>query len=367
MDPGIEKVIRALNEGDDVVGRWHGALSAVGELMEAFPVRVWAFSAESNETFLDYITPGYPEAAQREYDARFQKSDPRVDAASRRPGRSHSCVETMPPEFEKSELVQDFLNRSDVDARWGLIHMARTTDGNVLNIGCARSKNQEPFLPSDKQQFDEAVRFLKRALELDTRVASLVRQKNAMTDVLDALSDAVMVVAEDLRILHLNAKAAALIGSGLGLRLKHGRLSAVQPEQQSALERIVASALNASLELAQTTVLHAGKGLPTLVRAYRLPTASPLATPAPMRQCVLIMRGGRHLDSGVDAVLRSFGLTSAELKLVRRLLQGVRLHECATETGVSTETVRSQLKSAHQKIGVRRQSELIRLLSQYAH
>jgi DNA-binding CsgD family transcriptional regulator len=50
---------------------------------------------------------------------------------------------------------------------------------------------------------------------------------------------------------------------------------------------------------------------------------------------------------------------------VRCLLQGARLSSVAKSLNVSIETVRSQLKSAHGKIGVTRQSELVRVLSQY--
>jgi DNA-binding CsgD family transcriptional regulator len=216
-------------------------------------------------------------------------------------------------------------------------------------------------------RFDLALPLLKRSLELDARIVSLRQQKSALADTLDVLSDPVIVVSHDMHVLHLNARAAALIGSDLGLRLKHGKLCAVHPAENSALKRIVAGASVSDVELGQTAVLRSVKGLPTLVRAYRLPAASVLPVPTLVRQCALIFKTGSHLDSGVDTVLRSFGLTGAELKLVRRLLQGARLRDCAQEAGVSTETVRSQLKSAHQKVGVRRQSELIRLLSQYTY
>ena len=54
-----------------------------------------------------------------------------------------------------------------------------------------------------------------------------------------------------------------------------------------------------------------------------------------------------------------FGLTSAEARLVLRLVSGDSLRAAAKALGVQYETVRTHLKSIFQKTGTRRQAELV--------
>lgn len=66
----------------------------------------------------------------------------------------------------------------------------------------------------------------------------------------------------------------------------------------------------------------------------------------------------------VDRLLltRMFGLTPAEARVAARLVEGQSLHLIAAESGNSLQTVRSQLQSVFDKLAVRRQSALVRML-----
>jgi DNA-binding CsgD family transcriptional regulator len=58
-----------------------------------------------------------------------------------------------------------------------------------------------------------------------------------------------------------------------------------------------------------------------------------------------------------------FGLTRAESRLTIALLAGKTMRELAADSGVQITTARTQLSSVLRKVGVTRQAELIRLLS----
>jgi len=60
----------------------------------------------------------------------------------------------------------------------------------------------------------------------------------------------------------------------------------------------------------------------------------------------------------------SFGLTPAETRLAARLKDGLTLKEAADELGVSVNTVRNQLRAVFDKMGLNRQSDLVRALTQ---
>jgi pimeloyl-ACP methyl ester carboxylesterase/DNA-binding CsgD family transcriptional regulator len=64
------------------------------------------------------------------------------------------------------------------------------------------------------------------------------------------------------------------------------------------------------------------------------------------------------------SIRESFGLTPAETRLAARLKDGLTLKEAAGDLGVSVNTVRNQLRAIFEKMGLNRQSELVRALTQ---
>ncbi len=78
-------------------------------------------------------------------------------------------------------------------------------------------------------------------------------------------------------------------------------------------------------------------------------------------------RAGPEFDTLVSKfVADRFDLTHAEFALVRELLLGGTLREIADRLGKSWETIRSQIKSLTNKLGVRSQSDVLRMLNQAA-
>jgi len=67
-----------------------------------------------------------------------------------------------------------------------------------------------------------------------------------------------------------------------------------------------------------------------------------------------------------QALKASFGLTPAETRLATILRDGASLAEAADELGVALNTTRNQLRAIFEKMGLRRQTDLVRALSQLA-
>lgn len=66
----------------------------------------------------------------------------------------------------------------------------------------------------------------------------------------------------------------------------------------------------------------------------------------------------------VESLRGSFGLTPAESRLAGLMREGLSLQECADELAVSVNTARNQLRAIFEKMGVKRQVDLVRALSQ---
>ena len=62
----------------------------------------------------------------------------------------------------------------------------------------------------------------------------------------------------------------------------------------------------------------------------------------------------------IDALVQLFGLTPAEARIAALIANGQSIQDIVSSTGNSSNTVRSQLRAIFSKLGVRRQSQLIR-------
>ncbi|MEH6404735.1 MAG: LuxR C-terminal-related transcriptional regulator [Sneathiella sp.] len=73
---------------------------------------------------------------------------------------------------------------------------------------------------------------------------------------------------------------------------------------------------------------------------------------------------GRHPEQS-KKLMEYFDLSGAESSVVGELVKGSSTDEIARQRGVSVITIRNQLKSAQNKMGVARQSELVSMVLRY--
>jgi DNA-binding CsgD family transcriptional regulator len=75
----------------------------------------------------------------------------------------------------------------------------------------------------------------------------------------------------------------------------------------------------------------------------------------------MIVIGGEGAAAVQKAAVRqAYGLTPAEARLLAALVEGERLNGYARRTGISITTAKSHLNSLFDKVGERRQADLIR-------
>jgi DNA-binding CsgD family transcriptional regulator len=80
---------------------------------------------------------------------------------------------------------------------------------------------------------------------------------------------------------------------------------------------------------------------------------------------VLVIVSDTHqmAETAAGRMRRMYGLTPAEARLVGEVADGRTLAEIAEQRAVSISTLRSQLVAAFDKTGVRRQVDLVRLVT----
>ncbi|MFN3933158.1 MAG: alpha/beta fold hydrolase [Parvibaculum sp.] len=182
-----------------------------------------------------------------------------------------------------------------------------------------------------------------------------------------------MLVARDLRILDISPSAAALLAPCCAPLATGKRLSFNDPENAARFRAIVSmigkdgegegpSLLRLVSETGEEAVFGyvvAEARLPDLLRR-RLG----LTRPSPEGAIVFVAPDREAASGEANMYRETFGLTPAEARLAARLKEGLSLKEAAEELGISVNTARNQIKSVFEKLGVNRQSDLIRHLTE---
>jgi DNA-binding CsgD family transcriptional regulator len=171
-----------------------------------------------------------------------------------------------------------------------------------------------------------------------------------------------MLIVDDLGvILHLNTGAEHLLKSRFsGLIGKKGCLSATDPGNKNRLATLI---IEATAYPAVGGAMFLNGEQTRQVFVTPLPAASPFAQDWQIPLAlVLVMESGTKL-AALDILGKLYNLTPAELRVASALLVGSSPEEYGQQSGVTQNTVRSQLKSLFRKTGTSRQSELVALLS----
>lgn len=166
-----------------------------------------------------------------------------------------------------------------------------------------------------------------------------------------------------------NPAARMVMEDGLGV-LEIGReIGFDNPDNQEAL----AEALARTRKARQGQVIlklergdEAGPSFAYVIPARTLPAVVGVGLVIPEEDETYAVVFPAAAETGVlwTSIRESFGLTAAEARLARKLRDGRTLQEAAEVLSVSVNTVRNQLRAVFDKMGLKRQSDLIRALTE---
>ena len=172
---------------------------------------------------------------------------------------------------------------------------------------------------------------------------------------------ALIVVDHEGRVDYRNRLAATQLKSGSGsLTLARGIISA----KALALREQLMQAIRAACALQHSSgvcVPQPGTPPETWPRMVVVPVVGTAAEE--VRAAIWILNTEAPALPSEELLNALFLLSPAEARLAIGLLKGMSAAECAQQSGVGVATVRSQLHSIFSKTGVRRQAQLVALLS----
>jgi DNA-binding CsgD family transcriptional regulator len=172
----------------------------------------------------------------------------------------------------------------------------------------------------------------------------------------------IVVLDADGIVVFCNARARRLIAARTRIAMgSAGHLHFLDRTAERRFRLLLQNPAKTMRDGGETLDLEAGSGESRCVASLRL-----LETERPAEEAHFFLTfselGVSPPEDRMRHVMASFGLTPAEQRLTRFLSAGGRLSAAAAAFGLSRHTVRNQLRAIFDKVGVRRQAELTRIL-----
>lgn len=205
-------------------------------------------------------------------------------------------------------------------------------------------------------------------LRIFCRYAEVIRREKSSEIALSTSRIGIALVARSGELMLSNTVADTILNQVDGLRISHGRIRAANATDTKLLMAEVERCASDQAPIHDPALYkplaftRSSTATPLTIIVRPGPAFHPLIHPL-RRSALLVIRDPVALSTNNAATLvQLFGLTTAEAGVTRELAKGASLEDVAAHLGTSRNTVRSQLQSIFHKIGVNRQSDLVRIV-----
>lgn len=164
-----------------------------------------------------------------------------------------------------------------------------------------------------------------------------------------------LLVTRGLDVLWANEAAVADLTFGGDIEIRDGRLMFSDPAHHAQLASAM-TAVPAGCHCLPCT----GEDGHVIVRFSTVESADSTAVFG-----LTIRRAATHRSTPAVDLARVFGLTAAEIRVVRKLLDGLTAEDAAAELTIGIETVRSHIRQIYSKMGVRSREALFQRIMPY--
>lgn len=181
---------------------------------------------------------------------------------------------------------------------------------------------------------------------------------------LEYLDRGALLVGVNGLVRSANGMADLILSAGDGLTLKDGRLSCANSRETAALNRLVAQTVRGIVARDEGSLLvgrSEGRS-PLTVQCLPFPISDWWPGFTQQLAMIFITDPDVRIEQATERMRQRYGLTHAESRLLWEIARGGGRKSAAANRGISVATARTQLTSIFDKTGVRRQSELVRLL-----
>lgn len=244
-----------------------------------------------------------------------------------------------------------------------------TPDGGKLRFRITRPKAAPKFSASERTLCEMFLPHLRRAMHVHNLLDRSESISELYSQAISRLSVATIVLDQTGSVLRLNSVASELLEQADGLKLVGGRLEATYPTDNRELQRLVRNAFardgdneQVSTAAEAMSVSRPSGNISLGVVVEAIPSQD-WAEGKSKPVAVVYIRDAVGRSMASETVTKQlFNLTRAETALAMELANGLSLEEAAEVLNVRRNTARAHLRSIFSKTGVRRQTELVRII-----
>jgi DNA-binding CsgD family transcriptional regulator/PAS domain-containing protein len=245
----------------------------------------------------------------------------------------------------------------------------RMPDGCTVRFRINRPRDQARFSTVERTMCAMLLPHLRRSLHMHSLLDRSESLGNLYSQTISRMAVATVVLDENGSVVQLNSVAREILASKDGLKVVGGRLEATYPSDNRELLRLVRNAFQrarqggAGLQVAEATSISRPSGKVSLGVVVELIPSQELVEGKGKPTVVVYVRDAvsKSLMSNV-VTSQLYNLTPAETALALELANGLSLEEASETLNIRRNTARAHLRSIFSKTGVRRQTELVRIM-----
>lgn len=248
-------------------------------------------------------------------------------------------------------------------------------DERINGMGLLRTPEQGEFTEKDLEKLRPLIPHLQQAVRINETLYHVQAQEEAMGLGLDLLTVGVVLFDRMGNIIWSNPMARQLFRTHPAIRLQNKQVFAHDPDQSLELRRLIGRVI-----ISETTVddplpamglTHPDVPYPLAAFVRRLDDQELILgdeedeTETPLLgtfAALYLSDPGWEQPMDGKVIAKVFGLSKAESTITVLLTNGLTVPEIAKTQHLSEHTVRTHMKNIYPKIGVNRQTDLVRVV-----
>lgn len=356
-------LVEAIYKGPLESPPWKTFLAAMKERLSASFTVLILRAASAQRRSVTIIAGPKSVDAMEAYDRRFFELDPFVGLPRDRVVVASELVGER--EWLDGVFYREYLQPLDI------LHVIGadivTSEGEHCGFRATRGHAQPPFSAEDKAVSQLVLPHLKQAVHLHAHLDQIESERRLFSGTIDRLQVGTVTLDAKGEIVSVNEEANAILAEKDGIRLVGGALQAEYKEENAKLQRLTAAALAGQATQAPTVIeaiaITRPSGRAKLSVLIRVVPEEEWSDGKGQPKVAIFLRNPESKGQGsLDIVRRLFDLTHAEASLALLLANGMTLDEAAEQLNIRRNTARAHLRSIFSKMGVTRQTELVRLV-----
>jgi DNA-binding CsgD family transcriptional regulator len=278
----------------------------------------------------------------------------------------YSAADILPlPEFFETPFYKEWMKPQG----WGDVLSANLDKSPTSRAVFSVARHVDDGLVDDdmKRRMRLLVPHVRRAAMIGKLIDATRTEAAALADTLDGLEAGMFLVDSAGRLVHANISGRAMLDDGNVLQANN-KLVAHDTKADEALHDVLLAANSGDAAVGDKgiAVRMAGRDgnqfvthvLPLNSGARLVAGASYAAVAA-----VFVQKAGQDHASAQQAVAEQYGLTPAEARMLAALMETGGVDDIASSLELSAATVRTHLRHIFEKTGVRRQADLVKLIT----